>query len=622
MDDEEGDSLTLAFRVRLAAYGAIAVWVAIDLDPLPALYPVGVILGFAVLATAQWSLRRGRHTAPWHAYAFALLEAALLTYVLLAPNPLEPVTYPVQVGLRFGTFTLFFVLLSLAALTYSPRLVIFTGVSMAVFWTLGVWWIAGLPNSLTPFGHKLSSALGDKALLDIYLDPRYVDLYQWALQIVTLLIVTGVVAVAVHRSRRLALSQVATTREHANLQRIEEELSTAERMQHSILPKRFPDRPDIELFARMTAAREVGGDFYDVMELDEDRVGIVIADVSGKGVPAALFMAVSCTVIKSIAARGGAPGEVLAEANDILCEGNDAAMFVTVFYGIMNSRTSAFTYCNAGHNPPYLMRPEGSIEPLAITDGVALGVMDGLPYAERTIELGHGDTVFCYTDGVTEAFDLAGNEFSDARLEEVLYDSHGLEVETMAVKVIDRVREFAGAAPQSDDITCLVIRYRPVAGAAATGEDTPRIVTDEMVVRIANDLPELERLAGIVDAFFARNGLPAKFAFSVNLALDELVTNTVSYGYDDAGRHMIEVRFKHHGDILSIDLEDDAKPYNPLNAPEPDLEASVEDRRIGGLGVHFVKTIMDTVNYRRVDDCNQLAMTMRVQQEGTTTDGA
>jgi sigma-B regulation protein RsbU (phosphoserine phosphatase) len=201
-------------------------------------------------------------------------------------------------------------------------------------------------------------------------------------EIVALLIVTGVVAVAVHRSRRLALRQVAATREHADLERIEKELSTAERMQHSILPKRFPERPDIELFARMEGAREVGGDFYDVMELDEDRIGIIIADVSGKGVPAALFMAVSCTVIKSIAARGGAPGEVLAKANDILCEGNHAAMFVTVFYGIMNSHSGAFTYCNAGHNPPYLMRTERAIAPLATTDGVVPGVMDGLAYAE------------------------------------------------------------------------------------------------------------------------------------------------------------------------------------------------------------------------------------------------
>jgi serine phosphatase RsbU (regulator of sigma subunit)/anti-sigma regulatory factor (Ser/Thr protein kinase) len=589
------------------------------MDPLPGLYPLGVVLVFVALAVARWSLRRGRHTAPWHAYAFAALEAAVLAYVLLAPNPLATVSYPLQVGLRFGTFTMFFVLPSLAALTYSPRLVVFTGVSLAIFWSIGVLWIVEMPNSQPHFGHRLSSMLADATLLDIHLDPRYVDINQWAQQIIALFIVTGVMAVGVHRSRRLVFSQVAATQERANLKRIEEERDTAKRMQRSILPKRLPVRPDIGLLARMITAREVGGDFYDVIELDEDRIGIVIADVSGKGVPAALFMAVSCTVIKSVAARAGTPGEVLAEINDILCDGNDAAMFVTVFYGIMNSRTGAFTYANAGHNPPYLMRPSGAIEPLALTNGVALGVMDGLPYAERSIELGHGDTVFCYTDGVTEAFDVAGGEFSDARLEEALHDSHGLEVEALGVNVIDRVRAFAGAAPQSDDITCLVIRYR---AAAAPVEEAMRVDTDEMVVRIANDLPELERLAGIGEAFFARNGLPAKFAFSVNLALDELVTNTVSYGYDRADRRTIEVRIKHDGDIVSIEVEDDAKAYNPLEAPEPDLDASVEDRPIGGLGVHFVKSIMDTVNYRRVDNTNQLAMTMRVQQEGTETDGA
>ena len=244
-----------------------------------------------------------------------------------------------------------------------------------------------------------------------------------------------------------------------SLAQIAEELAMAQRMQLSILPKELPARPDVELYARMTAAREVGGDFYDAIEVDDDHIAIVIADVSGKGVPAALFMAVSCTVIKSVAARGGPPGEALAIVNDILCEGNDAAMFVTVFYGVLNSRTGRLTYVNAGHNPPYLIRRAGGLEPLATTEGMALGVMNGLAYAERTLDLAVGDTVFCYTDGITEAFDAAGTEFTETRLERALYDAHGVSVELVGSGVIDRVQRFAGDAPQSDDITCMVIRY-------------------------------------------------------------------------------------------------------------------------------------------------------------------
>ena len=404
-----------------------------------------------------------------------------------------------------------------------------------------------------------------------------------------------------------------------HLKQIEDELAMAQQMQMSILPRQLPNRADISMFGRMTAAREVGGDFYDVIEIDEDRFGIVIADVSGKGVPAALFMAVSCTIIKSIAARGGQPGHVLALTNDILCEGNDAMMFVTVFYGIMNNRTGEFTYCNAGHNPPYLMRAGGNVEQLPTTDGTALGVLEGLDYSERKISLDDGDTVFCYTDGITEAFDMEGNQFSDSRLEEALYQSRTLSVETLGVHVIDDVHEFAGEAPQSDDITCLVMRYQP---SGEPGEKAapvrPTVSTDQIVVRIANNLTELAPLAGIVEEFCERNEMPMKLAFNLNLALDEMITNTVSYGYEDKEKHTIEVRIMRAGDTFTVELEDDAQAFNPLEAPESDLGVEIHDRLIGGLGVHLVRSIMDTVNYRRDGDHNLLIMSTKSRDEEDT----
>ena len=257
--------------------------------------------------------------------------------------------------------------------------------------------------------------------------------------------------------RTEALNEKNTELEKALL-RIEEELAMAQRMQLSILPRQLPQHPGVALFARMTAAREVGGDFYDAFDIDEERIGIVIADVSGKGMSAALFMAVSCTVIKSVASRRRPPAQVMARANEILCEGNDAAMFVTVFYGIANIRTGELVYANAGHNPPYLIGAAGKVTPLPTTDGMALGVMEGLAYQDRTIMLGDGDTVFCFTDGITEAFDDSGNEFSEAALEEILSETPGLAPDALGEKVIGRVQEFASAAPQSDDITCLVLR--------------------------------------------------------------------------------------------------------------------------------------------------------------------
>jgi serine phosphatase RsbU (regulator of sigma subunit) len=251
-----------------------------------------------------------------------------------------------------------------------------------------------------------------------------------------------------------------------SLKQIAEELQLAQRMQLSILPKTYPDLPRLEMYARMRAAREVGGDFYDIFELDEDRAAIVIADVSGKGVPAALFMAVSCTVIKSVASRGGNPGEVLARANDILCEGNEAGLFVTVFYGVIDHRAGTLIYANGGHNPPYLTRQDRSITALKMTDGIALGVVPDLVYQEQAIELCPEDTLFFYTDGITEAFDPAGNTFSELRLMEVLYESRGLSVEALGHRVIGDVEIFADGAPQSDDITCVVARFRAAANQA------------------------------------------------------------------------------------------------------------------------------------------------------------
>lgn len=178
-------------------------------------------------------------------------------------------------------------------------------------------------------------------------------------------------------------------------------------------------------------------------------------------------MAVSCTVIKSVANRGGSPGEVLARVNDILCEGNESGIFVTVFYGVIDHQAASLTYANGGHNPPYLTRSGRRVDALKTTDGIALGVVPGLEYRQETIELCPDDTLFFYTDGITEAFDPSGNIFSDLRLREVLYDSRDLSVEALGHSVIGNVESFANGAPQSDDITCVVARYRAMTGTAA-----------------------------------------------------------------------------------------------------------------------------------------------------------
>jgi serine phosphatase RsbU (regulator of sigma subunit)/anti-sigma regulatory factor (Ser/Thr protein kinase) len=415
------------------------------------------------------------------------------------------------------------------------------------------------------------------------------------------------------------------------LRQIAEELAMAQRMQLSFLPRHYPDVPHLPIYARMRAAREVGGDFYDVIEIDADRVGIVIADVSGKGVPAALLMAVSSTTIKAVAGRGNSPGRVLEEVNRALSEGNDAAMFVTIFYGIVDHRNGTLIYANGGHNAPYLMRDGATPEAIPGTDGIALGLMPEATYEEKSLPLGSGDTIFFYTDGVTEAFDLAGNPFTELRLREVLYRAHSLSVEALGRRVIGDLDAFTDGAPQSDDITCVVIRYdrhtvpEPAPESGPAGENSGMT---GISIRLAADLDELARLAEALEAAGETFGLAPKIVFNLNLVLDELVTNTVSYGYGDATSaganaganagthaktgHGIEIALRRDGADLVVTYEDDAAPFNPLDIPPPDLESDLEDRHIGGLGIHLVRTMMDSVTYERRNDRNRLVMTKRL----------
>ena len=252
-------------------------------------------------------------------------------------------------------------------------------------------------------------------------------------------------------------------------ERMESELKIAHALQGAILPKTLPENPTYSGHAVMTPAREMGGDFYDFFTLDDGRLSVVMADVSGKGVPAAFFMAIARTVMRAAAARHPTPGPCLEEVNDAICEQNPQDLFVTLFYGILNPDTGEFVYANAGHNPPYVVQHAGTVSPLPMTGGMAVGVMPGLPYAEDATTLAPGDTMFLYTDGITEAMNVDDEEFTEARLEAVLAGGHDLPVDSVLENVTGAVVNFAAGAEQSDDITCIVLRYDGTADNGASG---------------------------------------------------------------------------------------------------------------------------------------------------------
>ncbi len=260
----------------------------------------------------------------------------------------------------------------------------------------------------------------------------------------------------------------------ASKERIESELKIAHEIQMGILPKvfpPFPEREEFDLWAVMKPAREVGGDFYDFFFMDHDHLCIAIGDVSDKGVPAALFMSMTKTLIQAKSTEGMAPHEVVAALQEDLVSNNPSMMFVTLFLGILDTHTGEFVYCNAGHNPPYVIRSDGGTTRLEMTGGVALGVVDDFDYQSCSIRLQPGDGVLLYTDGVTEAMDADGNLFSETRLEELLAEMDPRTESDFLEKIMERLRAFSGAAPQSDDITMVHLAFF---GSVRPGMPSPR----------------------------------------------------------------------------------------------------------------------------------------------------
>ncbi len=260
----------------------------------------------------------------------------------------------------------------------------------------------------------------------------------------------------------VAIVRARLTEAFLEKQRIEESLKLAADIQMGMLPSTFPafpERNDFDLFAGIIPAKEVGGDFYDFFLIDKKHLCFVIGDVSGKGIPAALFMALTKTQIKASSSRRRTPGDVLFRANNDLCHENESGMFCTLFYGIMNTETGEVTYANAGHNPPYLITNSGEPVQIESTGGIALGVMEEMEFESATFTISKGDSIFLYTDGVNEAMNEADEEYSYERLEDYLKENSTGSTTNLVNGNLESVKKFAGTAPQSDDITVLALRY-------------------------------------------------------------------------------------------------------------------------------------------------------------------
>jgi sigma-B regulation protein RsbU (phosphoserine phosphatase) len=406
--------------------------------------------------------------------------------------------------------------------------------------------------------------------------------------------------VATHLALKSSMDQI---RKHKD--RMQQELNVGRDIQMSMLPVDFPpypDRKEFSIHALLKPAREVGGDFYDFFFVSDDEICLVLGDVSGKGVPAALFMAVTKTMIKTQAADDSSPASIVTRVNEELSADNPACMFVTLFVAIVNVRSGELRFTNAGHNPPYILRHDGKLDCLDQRHGPIIGAVEGVAYREDQIEIGEKDTLLLFTDGVTEAMDTSNQLYSEARLEEFLKKSDNTP-EQLTVAVLDAVEQFATGAEQADDITILAFRIE---------QATEKVRVDELHLVAATNLTEIERINTEFTTFAEEHGFAAGIAQKVCIVFDDLLNNIISYGFSDDEEHQINIDVSVTSEQLVVTVADDGMPFNPFDRVGPDTSLSLEERDIGGLGVLLVTELMDQCSYQRRRDRNVVTLVMNL----------
>jgi serine phosphatase RsbU (regulator of sigma subunit)/anti-sigma regulatory factor (Ser/Thr protein kinase) len=389
-------------------------------------------------------------------------------------------------------------------------------------------------------------------------------------------------------------------------ERMSSELSIAANIQMSMLPlifPRFPEHKDIDVWAKLRPAREVGGDFYDFFFMDETHFGFVIADVSGKGAPAALLMAVTKTLLKANAQDVLSTSIILERINKELSENNDECMFVTLFFGILDVTTGVLTYTNAGHNPVHLLNIDGKVDILSEVHGPMVGAMPGIKYEQEQLRLEIDSKLILYTDGVTEAFNNLNEAFGNDRLLAYIEQSNKLGTKYIVNGIFDAVDLFAGGAEQSDDITVFCLRYV----AWECREDAVSIN-----LQLKNKLTEIDRALQSFTDFCKRAHLTEDIQNSVSIVLDDLLNNIINYAFEDSEEREIEVSFSADKQRMIIDVVDDGVEFDPFIKDEPDIESDIDERGLGGLGIHMIKSIMDDYFYRRIKGRNHITLMQRM----------
>ena len=393
----------------------------------------------------------------------------------------------------------------------------------------------------------------------------------------------------------------------ASKERLQSELIIAHDIQMGMLTTVFPERDDLDLFASMTPAKEVGGDLYDFI-LEDDELFFIIGDVAGKGVPASLYMAVTRTLFRNLAGNYQNAANIMRQMNQAIASANESLVFVTAFVGVLDLRTHHLTYCNAAHNAPALITADGQCKLLDVDTNLPIGIEDHYRYEEQHMDFPENTALLLYTDGLTEAMYISADGSRKLFGEERLLHDLRKNSQASAIEVIDYLKQhvnvFADGTVQGDDLTLLFLRH----GASQKNNSAaPRRII------MKNEMTEVSRMRGFFQSVCREHDIDDESFKTLNLAIEEWVANVINYAYPKGIRGHVELTATVCDGILTLVIKDHGAPFDPTLHDDVDIEAGLDDRQIGGLGIHLVKAIMDTVNYERsADGYNVLTLTKNI----------
>ncbi len=387
----------------------------------------------------------------------------------------------------------------------------------------------------------------------------------------------------------------AEIRAHDEQEKAKTELEVAKGIQLNTLPGEFASNDGVEILGELRAAKEVGGDLYDYVDIDKDHVAILIGDVSGKGVPAAMFMMKTITSFRDFATKGKSPSEILKAVNKSIFKGNTDFMFVTCFLAILDKITGKLVYANAGHNPP-IIGSNKNYKFLNSKPGLILGCFENSNVVDEEIILKPGETITLYTDGITEAKNGEGKLFGESRFLNVFNKKNYTCTIELHSQIKDEIAEFVKDAPQSDDITILTLRYKG---------DNLQYDQKHFEAKKENTVDIL----GFIKDFSARHNFSGEFTNKLLIVGDELASNIINHGYkNNGGPIFIRLLFNEDKKEFVLTIIDSAVEFNQLEVEDTPISGEAKKQKIGGLGLLIVKNIMDEYSYQRVNNKNILVL--------------